>query len=100
MTNQPVTPVIIQAAKPFEIPGSVAQCPECGGALWVEVLEYSLPDRRATDVGIYTQCESEDDEDRDTWHRCEQSEWQPTYDRIYNWMYDNVRIAEEGEISR
>lgn len=91
--------VTIKDDETLEVPSRIAQCPECGGMLIVCVMEYSMPDRRATLGGISIDCESEDDENDDTRHRHYQSDWQPIYDRIYNWMYDNVRIADEGDIS-
>jgi hypothetical protein len=63
----------------FEIPNTVAVCPECKGILsaqWPSEDDFSLD------------CENEaelEDSDRSS-HRWWQREWQPVIDRVKRWM--------------
>lgn len=81
--TQTLAPVRCSAARvahPERVPETVAVCPECGGALWWQV---------TTDDGLadmVVDCEREDDDNQETWHRWWQGEWQPVIDKIKAWL--------------
>ena len=68
------------------------KCPECEARLLVEIEEWESETGIITEAGFHLQCPNESHEDRDTWHRHYQSEWQPVITKVYRWLSANVRV--------
>lgn len=73
------------------IPEAIATCPECGAKLICDISEWIHSscdsfDSRLIDLGLSVQCSAEDLENRDTWHRCWQAEWQPVITKVERWL--------------
>ena len=68
------------------------KCPECEARLLVEIDEWETDTGLITEAGFHLQCPNESHEDRDTWHRHYQGEWQPTITKVYRWLSANVRV--------
>lgn len=78
------------------------KCPECGGALIVEVDEWSSRDGTPTAGGYRVMCEPDSDaelaawdrdEDHEDGHRYWQSDWLHVQRRVGKWMVRNVRVV-------
>lgn len=78
------------------------ECPECGGALIVEIDEWSIADGIPTQGGYRVMCEPDTDAELAAWrrdedyrgHRMWQSDWHGVDDRVGRWMIRNVRVIE------
>ena len=68
------------------------KCPECEARLLVEIEEWESETGLITEAGFHLQCPNESFEDRDTWHRHYQGEWQPVITKVYRWLSANVRV--------
>ena len=71
------------------------RCPECSAKLYVEIEEWDAETGKVTECGFHLCCTNEDFEDRDTWHRHWQSEWQPAISKVRRWLDRNVRVRLE-----
>jgi predicted nucleic acid-binding Zn-ribbon protein len=83
------------------VPPAVAVCPECGGRLYLDVVEWESDSGRPTDGGVHVDCEREPDPDddspeaEDAEHRSWQSDWMPVMDRVTAWARRHVRVRKE-----
>jgi len=68
------------------------QCPECEARLLIEIEEWETDTGCITEGGFHLRCPNEDYDDRDTWHRNYQGEWQPVITQVYRWLSQNVRV--------
>jgi hypothetical protein len=63
------------------VPKTVAVCPECGGALHVESIEWIEETGIPTSGGLSVDCENEENER----HRYWQSDWQSIINAVEKW---------------
>jgi hypothetical protein len=85
----------------FAIPRTVAICPHCGGALYLEIDSWLADTGEPTSCGIHVSCENEPD-----WNEEPDGHWEQPYitllpleHKVYLWAKDHVRVAEsEGEL--
>lgn len=84
-------------------------CPECGGKLYADIVEWETETGIPTDGGVTVHCETEDAElgaalDDDSidddylktlMHRHWQSEWQPIIDQITRYCQETPWVAQE-----
>ena len=70
----------------FDIPQSVAACPECGAQLHVEFSEWETETGRPTYEGMSVDCNTEDFEDPESLHRHWQCDWQPVIDQVWEYV--------------
>lgn len=64
------------------IPKSVAVCPECGGRLDAECIEWGAEDGKPSTSGLYIDCRKDR---RRMEHKYWQSDWQSIVDAIGKW---------------
>lgn len=81
----------------ISVPGYIARCPECGGDLEVEIIEYTADDKRVTVDGFYVECTDEFD-DEVACHNHEQHMWERVQDRVHEWLYESVRLVDDKTI--
>ena len=86
------TGIQLAQVDPAELVQVPFKCPECGARLLVEIDEWETDTGMVTEAGFHAQCPNESFEDRETWHRHYQGEWQPTITAIYRWLSQNVRV--------
>ena len=65
---------------------AVAKCPECGGRLVAQFLDFDCETNLPLVSSTTLQCENEDFEEEDNWHRHWQSEWMPTIYDVKQWL--------------
>jgi hypothetical protein len=75
----PLTAVLYGGNCP--VPKTVAVCPECGGALHVESIEWIEETGIPTSGGLSVDCENEENER----HRYWQSDWQSIINAVEKW---------------
>lgn len=86
----------VDTSKPVDIPKSVAHCPECKGGLWVEITEWGTDEGDITEGGFEIHCNNEERKPKlhaEYWP----SDWMPVEAKVYQWLLDNVRIADATE---
>ena len=109
----PPFPAIVGISNPcWEVPLAVAVCPECGGSMVLEVIEWDAelgePTKPGCDLscraemaafGAYMATESNTEEERNAYsayvdaeHNHFQSDWQPAIERVYDWARLHVRV--------
>ena len=73
------------------VPVSVSKCPECEGSLIAQFMDVDCATGLPWASSLTLQCENEDFEDKDTWHRHWQSEWMPTICDVRKWLLKSKR---------
>lgn len=100
-TRLGLRPLALGEDRMLRLPRKFA-CPECGGALIVEVDEWSSRDGTPTAGGYRVMCEPDTDAELAAWdrdedhldgHRYWQSDWQHVQRRVGKWMVRNVRVV-------
>lgn len=86
----------IDITNAIDIPSAVAHCPECFGELWVEVTEWEPATGEITEGGFELNC-SEEISDPDSHSERWVSDWHPVENKVYQWLLDNVRVAQATE---
>ncbi|MBC8867792.1 MAG: hypothetical protein H8E44_00145 [Planctomycetes bacterium] len=72
-----------------DVPREVAECPECGDQLEIDVYEWESETGFPTTTGFHVVCKSEEMSETGVpveTHRCWQSDWQPINDSIAEWL--------------
>lgn len=70
----------------FDIPQSVAVCPECGAQLHVEFEEWETETGKPTYEGMDVSCYEEDFDNPETSHRHWQCDWQPVINEVWKYV--------------
>lgn len=87
----------LKSGESIRIGRVVAECPECGGRLFMWCDEWECDTGKP--VGIHLDCEHEPDfidgrhRAGEFEHRWWQSDWQPVIDRVEKWARRHVRIV-------
>jgi len=74
------------------LPRNVAICPECGGEIHVDCVEWDAVSGKPTQAGLDIACLADDatepwsGEDNDVSHIYLQGAWQPVRDAIWQWI--------------
>ena len=74
-------------------PSNVAVCPRCGGEILITIQDWEAVSRKV--IGITVECESENWNDRETWHPRWGSHWYQVTNKVLDWMGNNIRIDPE-----
>lgn len=85
--------IYVDTTQPVNIPDTVAKCPECGEYLTVEITEWDTDTGEPTEGGFEISCDMEDfeyDLHAERWP----TDWMSVEAKIYQWLLDNVRVAE------
>jgi hypothetical protein len=82
----------IDQTNPVKIPPAVSRCPDCFGVLRVEITEWEPESGEITEAGFEVYCEN--DELRPDAHQQRFADWHPIENKVYQWLLDNVRIAQ------
>lgn len=78
--------------EPKIVPREVGKCPECGGALEVEVVEWDAETGVPTIGGLSIGCREESLNEEAEHHRHWQSDWQDAIDEVSHWARENIRV--------
>lgn len=85
----------VDKSKPVDIAESAVTCPDCGYGLWVEITEWGT-EGDVTEGGFDIHCNNENHEyDLHVGRRWQ--DWIPVEAKVYQWLLDNVRIADATE---
>lgn len=77
--------------EPVKLSPVLGTCPECGGALYIEVTAWETETGIPIEEHIEVDCENDDVEDDDARHRWWQSEWMPVIDKVRAWGMKHIR---------
>lgn len=85
----------MKADAPIFVPSTVAVCPHCRGALYLDVDEWESETGVPTETGTHIHCEHEPDDDpRDVHYQMPYVYWLPLHARVYPWVAAHVRVVE------
>ncbi len=78
------------------VPATVAVCPHCGGALYLDVDEWDAETGVPTETGTHIYCVNEPDDDAtfDIHYQMPYVYWLPLHARVYPWVAQRVRVVE------
>lgn len=102
-TRLGLRPFALNDSRMLRLPAKF-KCPECEGALLVEVDEWSARDGTPTAGGYRVMCEPDTDAELASWdrdedydgHRHYMHDWAQIERRVGKWMVRNVRVVTGG----